>query len=367
VAEPLKNRIDRSAVERVGAAFGAASLSFDAPAFVRVAMSGLDELELLERAAHVAASLDAQLPVDDDALEIFMDALGEPLAADAMGSMIYFVHSSWLLTRAPHADFDLAMLAAEELTRRFTSEFVVRPLIERDPERALAWLQSWHTSPDVHLRRLVSEGTRPRLPWAPRLRVFEGDYEPIAELLDALADDPTEYVRRSVANHVGDLAKDDVALALDLCTPWHEAGTAPLAWVVRHALRHPIKRAEPRVLELLGFGDDPKLEVKGAVDPSRARMGEAVVVTLTVKNPHGDERSALVDLVVHYRKADGSARPKVFKLKTITLPPGGQVALSKKIRLEEFSTRKHYAGRHEVAVQMNGRSTSIGSFELLPA
>jgi 3-methyladenine DNA glycosylase AlkC len=365
VAEPLKHRIDRAAVERIGAAFALADSGFDVGRFVRDATQGLETLELMERAEHVAAALDEQMPVDDRALETFIKALGEPIAGDGMGSLVYFVHSCWLLSRASAADFDLIMYAAEELTRRFSSEFVVRPLMERDPERALAWLQSWHESPDHHLRRLVSEGTRPRLPWAPRLRVFEGGYEPIAELLDALADDPSEYVRRSVANHVGDLAKDDVELALRLCRPWHAAGTPELAWVVRHALRHPIKRAEPGVLALFGFADDPRLDVQATVTPVRARMGEAVVIAMAVTNPHSDERSALIDLVVRYRKADGSARPKVFKLKTVTLAPGAQVELRKKIRLEDFSTRKHYAGRHEVAVQMNGRATELGAFELL--
>jgi 3-methyladenine DNA glycosylase AlkC len=364
VADPLKHSIDEVAVRKLGASFASVEPSFHSDRFVRRATRGLEPLELMERARHVAAALDEQLPRGDEALDTFVASLGQPLADGEMGGMLFFVHSCWLTERARGADFDRAMAAAAELTRRFTSEFALRPLIERDAERALAWLQMWAADDDPHVRRLVSEGTRPRLPWAPRLSVFLEDYAPVAELLHQLKGDPSLYVRRSVANHVGDLAKVDLALAVDLCRRWARDDSPDVQWVVKHALRHPLKQGHPEVLALFGHHGDPELSVSVTLGSARVERGGTVDVEVEVRNPHDDERSALIDLIVDFVKANGKTRPKVFKLRSLTLDAGAHATLRKRVSLEDLSTRRHYPGVHDVRAQVNGKPVAGASFTL---
>ncbi len=142
------------------------------------------------------------------------------------------------------------MKAQYELTRRFSAEFSIRPFLIRWPERTLAQLQQWTTDPDPHVRRLCSEGTRPRLPWAQRIPGFVRDPRPALPILEALKDDPELYVRRSVANHLGDIAKDHPSLVFDLCTRWTEDADPARKWLIRHAVRHPARQGVKAALRL---------------------------------------------------------------------------------------------------------------------
>jgi 3-methyladenine DNA glycosylase AlkC len=142
------------------------------------------------------------------------------------------------------------MSAQYEITRRFSAEFCIRPYLVKWPGRTLERLMEWTRDPDPHVRRLCSEGTRPRLPWAMRLKAFMADPTPVLPILEALKDDPELYVRRSVANHLADIAKDHPALALERCARWLEGASAERRWVIRHALRHPAKKGVKEALEL---------------------------------------------------------------------------------------------------------------------
>jgi 3-methyladenine DNA glycosylase AlkC len=367
MAPPLKDQINASTIAEVGTRFAAAYVGCDVSRFQRRAARGLASMELLDRARHVAAALDRELPAGDEALDVFEAALGAELDGPALGGMAYFIHSAWLTERAKTAGFDRAMTAAEALTRRFTAEFAVRPLLERDPERAVAWLQAWARSPNVHVRRLVSEGTRPRLPWAPRLTVFAGAYAPLLELLDLLRRDPELYVRRSVANHLGDLAKDDLPLALDVAAAWMRTADQHTPWVVRHGLRHPLKEGHAAALALMGHAGDPQLTVRLTVSPTRAAAGDTVEIRSVVHNPHEQERRARADLAVAFpAKAGGRARTRVFRLPDIALAAGGEGLLSHRLKMVPLSTRPLHPGAHRATLKLNGVEVAEVSFDLLP-
>jgi 3-methyladenine DNA glycosylase AlkC len=364
MAAPLKDLIGREVVATVANQFSAAWAGFDGRAFVARANRGLTSLELMDRARHVTAALEAQLPAGDDALGIFEDSLGPELEGEQMGPLSYFIHSAWLTARARTAGIDPALRAAEALTRRFTSEFVLRPLIARDPERCVAWLQAWAASDSHHVRRLVSEGTRPRLPWAPRLTVFEGAYAPLLELLDELRRDPSLYVRRSVANHLGDLAKDDLPLALDVARGWMATADEHTAWVVEHGLRHPLKQGNADALAIVGHGGDPAFDVRMALDRRRAVVGDTVVVEARLHNPHREVRRARADLAVDYVAKAGARRHKVFRLPDVELPAGDVVTLTHRLKMVVLSTRALYPGRHRVALKLNGVEVGEAAFTL---
>ena len=144
----------------------------------------------------------------------------------------------------------LGLEACYALTQRFTAEYAIRPLLLRDQTAVIATFDGWVSDPNPHVRRLVSEGSRPRLPWAERLPALDADPTPMLPLLDRLVDDPDLYVRRSVANHIGDIAKRHPALAFERCERWLAAPTKERNWVIRHAVRHPAKQGVAAALDL---------------------------------------------------------------------------------------------------------------------
>jgi 3-methyladenine DNA glycosylase AlkC len=258
--------------------------------------------------------------------------------------------------------FEESMRAQHALTQRFTAEFSIRAFLETHPEATLARLREWARDPSPHVRRLVSEGTRPRLPWAGRLRAFQKDPRPVISLLELLKDDAELYVRRSVANNLNDIGKDHPVLLAQIAKRWLRGATPARRWVVKHALRSAVKRAEPAALAALGYGGKVDVAVRGVrIEPARPRIGESVRVTFTLANTGQRRARVLADLVVHFVKARGTGA-KTFKLQTVDLAPGTSALLSKKIGLQQLTTRKHYPGQHLVEAQINGRRKRLGTF-----
>jgi 3-methyladenine DNA glycosylase AlkC len=263
----LKQILGREAVRQLACNLHFSWDGFDKTAFEKEACTGLDSLELKQRSAHLADAMRRSLPaLYEDALEVLVNSLTPALdrtEGNGLSGLFYMPHIEFIGRYGLDADgnggrdpFDLSMEAQFELTKRFTCEFSIRPFLAAQEVRTLDVLDVWSRDADPHVRRLCSEGTRPRLPWATKLDSFVEDPSPCIPMLQRLKDDPDLYVRRSVANHVGDIAKDHLELAIDLCEGWlDEAGgpenaTEELKWVVRHAMRNPVKKGVERALRL---------------------------------------------------------------------------------------------------------------------
>jgi 3-methyladenine DNA glycosylase AlkC len=368
VPESLKTFFDPGVVRRIAAMLRTAWPAFPESRFVAEATEGLDAHELMERARHLMRALHRALPTDfERAADILSRSLGPELERSENLGLTVFLYLPHTMYVAEHGldHFETSMRLLHELTRRFTAEFAIRPFLERYPRETLARLHQWAREPNVHVRRLVSEGTRPRLPWASRLRAFQEDPRPVLELLELLKDDPELYVRRSVANNLNDIGKDHPDLLVETCERWSEGASPERQWVIRHALRSAVKRGDARALAVLGFRGASALEVSASFQPKRLRLGESVRVSLTVSNRSGKRQRAVVDLAVHLVKANGSARPKVFKGGQVDLPPGASETLEKTISFAEMTTRRHYTGEHRVEALVNGRCVELGSFTVL--
>lgn len=368
----LKSWLGRDTVERIADAIAAVHPAFPRAAFVADATRGLAARELLARGDHVAGALRVHLPRDTrEALRVLVASFGPELGEGdleglGMAPFLYLPHVAFIRAWGLEA-FDAAIDAQHALTRRFTAEWSIRPFLEREPARTLAVLRTWARDPSPHVRRLVSEGTRPRLPWAPRLRVFQSEPGPVLALLELLKDDPSEYVRRSVANHLNDLGKDHPALLVEIARRWADGATPERARLVRHALRSLVRRGDREALALLGHGARPRIAVRGAtVEPSRARVGEAVIFRATLSSRARTPQRLAVDLTVHFVKARGEPRAKVFKLRVLTLPPGGEIEVRKRISLAQMSSRRHHLGVHEVELVVNGERFRAARFEVVP-
>lgn len=368
MAEPLKNSFGPNVPKRIAAMIGATEPSFDQSGFIESCLDGFESMELTERARHISVALGSHLPADRSrALAIIVASLGPEIGDSELTGMDGFVYLPFVFFVADHGldHFDASMNAQYELTKRFTAEFSIRAFLERYPERTLARLSSWAQDPNVHVRRLVSEGSRPRLPWAPRLRSFQADPGPVVELLELLKDDPEEYVRRSVANNLNDIAKDHPELVVEIARNWWADADAQRRKLIRHGLRTLIKQGDPGALDILGYGPDSPVRISAVrVEPPQVEIGSKVRIQIDLENPSTTEGGGLVDLIVHFVKANGSTSPKVFKGAEVTLAAGETTTVSKTVSVKQHSTRTHHPGRHRVEVQLNGEAVPGGHFEL---
>lgn len=259
--QPIKTLLDVSAAECLAHNIALVYPDFEGNRFQALALEGIEPLGLMERSAQFAAALRATLPPKfSDAVRVLLQTLTPPnQATEQLGLAVFFYlpHTRFIAEygRDPAYNdgedpFAIAMQAQYELTRRFTAEYSIRPFLISDFARTLAQLSQWVDDPDPHVRRLCSEGCRPRLPWGARIPQLIQDPTPALPILEALKNDPSIYVRRSVANHVGDIAKDHPDIAFTLCERWLTNANKDLKWVIRHAVRHPAKKGDARALAL---------------------------------------------------------------------------------------------------------------------
>jgi 3-methyladenine DNA glycosylase AlkC len=258
---PIKFLLDREAAECLAHNIQLVHPTFDGAAFQQLVLTGIEPLSFMERSAHFATALKATLPTKfSDATAILLSTLTPPnLHTDRLGLSVFFYlpHTRFISDYGRDAihngnedPFEVAMQAQYELTRRFTAEFSIRPFLIHDFDRTLNQLLAWMDDPDPHVRRLCSEGCRPRLPWGTRIPQLIKDPTPTLQILEALKSDPSLYVRRSVANHLGDIAKDHPELAFELCDRWLSNADKELKWVIRHAVRHPAKQGNRTAIAL---------------------------------------------------------------------------------------------------------------------
>lgn len=356
MGEPLKNSFGPDIPRRIAAMIEAVHPGFPSAAFVTHALDGYDELELTPRARRISQALARYLPAEPAvAIGILVASLGP--RSEKLKGMEPFIYLPHVFFVADHGlgCFEESLHAQYELTQRFTAEFSIRAFIDRYPEETLARLKLWATDPSLHVRRLVSEGTRPRLPWASRLRRFQADPRPVIELLELLKDDPEEFVRRSVANNLNDIARDHPDLVVEVCGRWLEGASADRRSLVKHGLRTLIKQGHPGALALLGFGDDSPVDIERfSVAPKRATIGDRVTVEASLHNATEQDQPVLIDFRLHFVKSNGSTSPKVFKGASFRLAPGEARRVKKSVSLAQQTTRTHHPGRHRVEALLNG-------------
>ncbi len=365
--EPFKNAFNAGSISALAERIVQVHPAFDVDAFRGAAGRGIDQLELKARVDQIAHAVRAHLPEHvPTALDILVATLGDPFDPEVPNSGSFQV---WPLTRfvahhgTDHPTESLAALHA--MTQRFTGEFALRPLLRLHPELTLRTLHEWTSDPAEHVRRLVSEGTRTRLPWGERLEAFIADPSPVLPLLEALRSDPAEYVRRSVANNLNDLSKDHVELVLQTTRRWSQETADPnRKRLVRHALRTLIKEGHPEAMEVIGFSADVPIEVADWGASERVALGESLEISVSLHNPSREDAPVLLDLQVHLVRANGSRTAKVFKWTTRTLKPGARVHLKKKLPLRPVTTRRYYPGTHRVELQINGVVHAGSEFEL---
>jgi DNA alkylation repair enzyme len=361
--EPLKHLISADVVRNTATALSHAWPRFDSDAFLDQILPTLDELELMQRSQSINIAMQRCLPDDFTVaaaiLENCLPSSGGSLSGWALLAFNQFIATKGL----DHLERSLNLLKA--LTPHFTAEFGIRPFIAREQDKALAIISEWTTDPNHHVRRLASEGTRPRLPWAMRLPALVRDPSPILPILTALLDDPEDYVRRSVANSLNDISKDHPDLVADFVER-HRCDTAPeRTWLLKHASRTLIKKGHAKALANFGYEALDQVSATVALSTDRIVFPGELAFTISLTNSGSEARIVMLDYVVHHRKKDGSLTPKVFKGKSLIIAAGERMAVVKRHAFRPITTRVYYPGSHRLEIMLNGRSVTEASFELV--
>lgn len=342
----------------------------DADAFHTDIMEGLLPLELMARIEWIAEVLARHLPdaFEDKATAIF-DSLPPPLdptrSDDDFGAFIYAPLGHLVATYGVEHHRDLSFRLIEAITQRFSMEWAMRPFLNRWPDEAVAQMEIWADHENYHVRRLASEGTRPKLPWGKGIKI-----DPIlmVPILDKLHDDRTRYVTRSVSNHLNDIGKFSPDVVIDRLATWRKAGAQDekeLRWMDRHALRTLIKNGHAGAMAHLGYRPDPDVRlVSLTVTPDVIAIGNVVAVEIEIEA--GCQEPVIIDYAIHFLKSNGTTAPKVFKVKDLTLEPNKPVTLKKKHRFKcDATTFRLYPGAHFLTVTANGKSLGRVDFTLV--
>lgn len=260
--------------------------------------------------------------------------------------------------------------ALKKITTIFTSEFAVRPFLIKHEYETLEYLLKCADDKDFKVRRWASEGSRPRLPWGMKLHHFIAKPELTIQILDKLWNDPEIFVRKSVANHLNDIAKDHPDLVIKTLVKWKSLvkkkdQETSLTWIINHSLRTLIKQGHPEALKLLGVENTSKFKASElVVDRKKFKINDRMKFSIRITSLEKKTKKFVIDYAIHFRKSDGKNAAKVFKLKTLEIDPGAQISLEKSHHLKAVTTRVHYPGIHYLEILVNGKSAGKVQWDL---
>lgn len=361
----FKNWINADVVKKMASHIHHHFSQFDKASFCKVSAQ-LPPLELKARVELISATLFDHLPNDyERALKILMLATTKPKAGQPALQGFELWPLTTFIEKFGLDHPDQSLLALYELTQRFTAEFAIRPFILQNPKRTLKVLQKWADDPNHHVRRLVSEGSRPRLPWGLRLKFLIEDPAPTLPLLERLKYDEELYVRKSVANHLNDISKDHPDLVVKIAKQWLQKAPAKhqkkIQWIVRHSLRSLLKAGHTEALQLLGYHVPSKIEIsKMKLSKKNLKMGETLEFSFNLAS--SAEADLMIDYIIHHVKANGKHSAKVFKLSTKRVMPELAYEIRKKHAFKKITTRTYFSGKHFLEIMINGKIMNRTSF-----
>jgi 3-methyladenine DNA glycosylase AlkC len=358
-APALKDMFNEARYRKMARDAAAVFPKFDQKRFLALTLPDLEPLALLQRLRRATEALRATLPEDYAKALAILRKLA-PIYGEGFTALVLpdFVGLYGL------DDFDRSLDALKFFTAFGSSEFAIREFLRRDLHRTLRVMTQWSRDENEHVRRLASEGCRPRLPWSFKLTALIVDPAPVTPILENLKADPSLYVRKSVANHLNDITKDHPAWTLERVESW-DLTNAHTAWIAKRALRTLIKKGDRRALAVIGAGARAQVQLDSfTVAPRRIRLGEEITLACQITSAARKAQKLVVDYTIHYVKQSGAASAKVFKWKELTLAPGETLTLTRRQRVRDFTTRKHHAGKHVVELMINGECLADGWFDL---
>ena len=334
--------------------------SLNEKAFYKRATAGLVKLELKERLGRTADVCREFLPDNYNESIAILYAYTEMLEGNAFSSMFL----PEFVARYGLSHYALSIRALKDFTRYSSSELAIRAFLQLDFKKTIRVMCQWSEDQDFHVRRLASEGARPRLPWATQIDTLKENPEHVLPILNNLRADKEKYVQKSIANHLNDISKDHPDWMLDLVRRWGQKDPNT-AWIIKHASRSLIKQGNSAALSLFGVKKQLKIKVSGFVlESKQITMGSYLSYSFNVTSLSSQKQKLIIDYNIFYKKKSGELKPKVFKLKELELVPGQKLKVSKRHLFKAYSTRKHYPGVHRVEIIVNGNALQKKQFTL---
>ncbi|AOM77828.1 DNA alkylation repair protein [Pedobacter steynii] len=339
--------------------------AFDKKKFtVQIFDQDFEHKELKARMKHTAQVLHVFLPNDygqtvDLLFEIITGLRKNRIGEDGLAFMFL---PDYIETYGME-DYENSVRAIEFITQFVSCEFSVRPFILKYEDRMLEQMTAWSLHENHKVRRLSSEGTRPRLPWAMALPKLKKDPAPVLPLLENLKNDPSEWVRRSVANHINDIAKDNPDIVIDLAKRWkgiHKETDA----IIKHGCRTLLKQGHPEILKHYGL-ESKDIQISGfEISTPVTRIGEDLHFSYYLHNQEQKEQIIRLEYGLYYRRQNGTLSKKVFKISEKIYQANEKVKVSRKQSFKFITTRKFYPGIQQLSVIVNGEEKEVLNFEL---
>ncbi len=362
----LKNIFSSKVVEQTAAEIKTVYPSFKSSQFKSLVLDdNYENLELKQRMRHISHCLEKCLPTPySKAVKVLTKTVENMLARDGERMSFEWGIFPDFVEVFGTEDPDTSLPALEIMTQLASAEFAIRPYLLKYPERTFALMHAWSKHNSAMVRRLSSEGFRPRLPWGMGVPSLKKDPSPILPVLEHLKNDPAETVRRSVANNLNDISKEHPDLALDIATRW-QGISLETDWVVRHACRGLLKKGNGRALALFGYQKGvPGIEVaKLACSPS-VQIGGVFTFSFIIKNDGKKAQKIRLEYVIHYLTPSGNISRKVFKIKEMEMKTGQQDSIEKRQGFANLTTRKHHPGTHRLEILVNGEVKKEIQFEV---
>ena len=363
MAELLKYMYNPEFFDRLVVVLNETIPSFDERRFIyRVFDRNWPDLELKQRTRQVTVALHEFMPREFPAAAEIVTNISKALRNKAEKEQSYpFIFLPDYIELYGLENFSDSMKAIEEVTKLVSAEFAIRPFIHKYPDASMKQLTLWSKHEHASVRRLASEGCRPRLPWSQELTMFRKDPSPILPILENLKSDPSEYVRKSVANNLNDIAKDNPSVVIKTAKRWKDHSPES-KWIIRHGCRTLLKKGVDEVLRMHGFNMSRQCSITNLKASKSVKIGEYLSFDFVFRNLETRSEQFRIEYVIHYLTASGKISPKVFKLGEYKVDPASPLSISRKQSFKNFTTRKHFKGKHTLTILVNGKARAQENF-----
>lgn len=351
----FKNIYNEASLKLIASAFKKHHGDFNQKDFLSL-IKDFPALEMKGRVLLITKKLKENLPSEyEESLKVLTAVLEE---GELSGFLLWPV--SEFISQHGLEDFDASMKGMYLLTQKFTSEFAIRPFLLKNPKKVLSYFKKWSKDPNVHVRRWVSEGSRPILPWGGKIPLFIAEPNHTLPLLEVLRFDEELYVRKSVANHLNDISKTHPELVVETLERWEKESPdkhlEKIGWIKRHALRTLIKAGNKQALKLMGAGKEARVKISGiSLNQKKFKLGDSLEFTFEVQSELKKNQKLVIDYIIQFVKSNGMRSGRVFKLKTFEINSLEKVQLRKKHSLKRITTMVYYKGKHSLSIQINGK------------
>lgn len=362
----LKDLYSKNFYTNLSAALEQVIPSFDRDKFIELIFdSSWATKELKERMTHTTSVLNIFFSDDfEEAVEQITRTIEILKQTDLKEMSLGFLFFPDYIEKYGIEHFDLSVKTFESITEFASCEFAVRPFIIKYESKMMKKMHQWSKHDNHHVRRLASEGSRPRLPWAIALPQFKNDPSLVLPILENLKDDPSEYVRRSVANNLNDIAKDNPDIVISIAKKW-EGKSKKTDMLIKHACRTLLKNGNAEILNHFGFADNPKINVTDLkILTPKIKIGDSLEFSFTLHNISEQMQTIRIEYGLYYLKNNGQLSRKVFKISERQLQPNEKISIKRRQSFKLITTRTYYAGQHELSIIINGQEKAIGKFRL---